>query len=137
MPTLIPYTQLLLTFLLIVIYVLIYKYQANKLKSIEIQITTVNRTVESQSKLINDFEKYKSLFDIDDFDKRLKLKLDIQKDELNQAFKKQLKESQVNTIKSVDETLKKSAVEWMAGWDELSQIALGILLKQFPEKKTK
>ena len=59
-------------------------YQANKFKDLE-------NTINSQQKLIQDFEKYKSLFDIDDFGKRLQLKLDNQKDELERHFNSQAK----------------------------------------------
>ena len=63
----------------IVFYLIVNKPQ---LKTIEL----LKKSLESQSKIIEDFQKWKEFFSPEDFEKRLLLKLDNQKMELNKAF---------------------------------------------------
>ena len=128
------YIQILVTGACTLAYVFTYRYQASKLKTIEQTIVTLTNLISGQSKIISDFEKYKSLFDIDDFEKRLKLKLDNQKDELEKSFKKQYLTLSDQILKLSLEIFRSENEKMMNGWEELSQIALNILIDQYPNK---
>ena len=85
------YIQIIVTAICTIAYILTFKYQTGKIGILEGTLKTLNDQVSSQSKIITDFEKYKSLFDIDDFEKRLKFKLDTQSEELSALYKKEIK----------------------------------------------
>lgn len=112
------------------IYFLTYRFQKRKIELLQ-------NSIDSQSKIIADFEKYKSLFDISDFEKRLELKLDNQKMELSKSF-------QVQNQKAIDDALKKyseyvlhSSQEALGGWEELINVANNVTLHKFPDKAQK
>lgn len=123
-----------ITLIIVVIHTVAYAltaiYQANKFKALE-------NTVNSQQKLIQDFEKYKSLFDIDDFEKRLNLKLDNQKLELTRSFVKQAEELANNIATNAAERMLEGNKDLLAAYNELSPIILVPILKKFPNESDK
>ena len=98
---------------------------------------TLNDQVSSQSKIITDFEKYKSLFDIDDFEKRLKFKLDTQSEELSALYKKEIKNATIETSKVALNIFEKENEKMLKGYEELASISINITFKQFPNKSDK
>ena len=131
------YIQIIVTTACAVAYILTYRYQASKLDTMDRTVKNLTDLINGQSKIIADFEKYKSVFDIDDFEKRLALKLDNKEMEMNQHFRKQTKTIVDNTLKTAQEQLVKTTPDWMKSWEELSQIAISVTLKQFPTKDDK
>jgi hypothetical protein len=131
------YIQIFVTAACTLAYIFTYKYQASKLKTIEQTVITLTDLISGQSKIISDFEKYKSLFDIEDFEKRLKLKLDNQKDELEISFKKQSVIIADQSLKLALKTFQNENEKMLKGWEELTQIAINITLEQFPTKADK
>lgn len=113
-----------------VIYILTAIYQRKKISNLE-------NLINSQSSIITDFEKYKSLFDVDDFEKRLKIKLDTQQSELKRDFNKHLKQVMNKAIQEVGENFLSENKEMHIAWEELQSIVVGITLGEFPESKDK
>lgn len=98
---------------------------------------TLNDQVSSQSKIITDFEKYKSLFDIDDFEKRLNFKLKTQSEELTTFYKKEIENATIETSKVALKVFEKENEKIFKGYEELANIAINITFKQFPNKSDK
>ncbi len=90
-----------------------------------------------QSKIITDFEKYKSLFDIEDFEKRLILKLENQSMELNKQFNIRAKQIIEETLHATSKKLQETEGTIIKGWDEYSQIVISITLSMFPKIEDK
>jgi len=128
------YIQILVTAFCAIAYILTYKYQSSKLETMDKTVKSLTELINGQSKIIADFEKYKSIFDIEDFEKRLKLKLDNQRMEMDKQFNQKAKTISDKTLESVKKTFINETPSWMKGWEELSQIAISILLKEFPTK---
>jgi hypothetical protein len=131
------YIQIIVTAICTIAYVLTFKYQTGKIGILERTLKTVNDQVSSQSKIISDFEKYKSLFDIDDFEKRLKFKLDNQSEELSALYKKEIKNATIETSKVALKVFEKENEKIFKGYEELASIAINITFKQFPNKSDK
>jgi D-ribose pyranose/furanose isomerase RbsD len=131
------YIQLIVTALCTVAYFLTYRYQAKKIEILDKTLNSLQSQITSQSTIISDFEKYKKLFDIDDFEKRLKLKLDNQKDELNQVYKKEIDEASIKTARLAIEIFQKEHEKIINGYEELGNIALAVTLQKFPKKENK
>lgn len=131
------YIQIFVTAVCTVVYILTYRYQSAKLDTMDKTVKTLTNLINGQSKIISDFEKYKSVFDIDDFEKRLALKLDNKEMEMNKQFKDKTKTIVDNTLKKANEIYLRETPNMMKSWEELSQIAISITLKQFPEKTDK
>jgi hypothetical protein len=131
------YIQILVTAFCAIAYFMTYKYQSSKLETMDKTVKSLSEHINGQSKIITDFEKYKSIFDIEDFEKRLNLKLDNQKMEMDKQFNQKAKNISDKTLESVEKTLITETPSWMKGWQELSQIAISILLKEFPTKLDK
>lgn len=131
------YIQIIVTTACAVAYILTYRYQASKLDTMDRTVKNLTDLINGQSKIIADFEKYKSVFDIDDFEKRLALKLDNKEMEMNQQFRKQAQNIVDNTLNTAREHIVKEQPNWMKSWEELSQIAISVTLKQFPTKDDK
>ncbi|MFM8739499.1 MAG: hypothetical protein ACKOC0_04765, partial [Cytophagales bacterium] len=85
------YSQIIVTALCTVTYFLTYRYQASKIETMERTVKNLTDLINGQSRIISDFEKYKSVFDIGDFEKRLALKLDNKEMEMTQQFREQTK----------------------------------------------
>jgi calcineurin-like phosphoesterase family protein len=124
------YIQIGVTAICAVAYVWTFRYQSAKISSLETLIS-------NQSSIINDFEKYKSLFDIDDFEKRLSLKLENQHLELSKDFNSKIKGIVDQTIKVSTDQFIASNKEIIQGWEELCQIAMGVALDHYPQKEMK
>ena len=112
------------------IYFLTYRFQKTK-------IDLLQNSIDSQSKIIADFDKYKSLFDISDFEKRLQLKLDNQKMELSNSFLVQNRKSIDDALEKYSEYVTHSSIEALSGWEELVNLANSVTLSQFPDKSQK
>lgn len=124
------YIQIGVTAVCAIAYGWTFRYQSAKISSLE-------KLIESQSTLIGDFEKIKSWFNTDDFEKRLDIKLDTQKLELEQNFKKQSIQIVNETIPSASETFQDANKDILGGWNEFANIAIGVTLKNFPKKEDK
>ncbi|MDB5206534.1 MAG: hypothetical protein JWR72_1609 [Flavisolibacter sp.] len=118
------------TLLAAFIYFLTYRFQNRKIELLQ-------SSIDSQSKIITDFEKYKSLFDISDFEKRLELKLDNQKMELGKSFQIQNQKSIEAALEKYSEHVFRSSQEALGGWEELINIANSITLLKYPDKNKK
>jgi len=106
-------------------YVLTFIYQGNKIKLME-------TLLKSQSDFVNSYEKYKLLLN-----DTLDLRLQKQKNELEAAFRRQSKELTDLTLQSAINTFQRESEKMMKGWEELSQIAIGITLNAYPTKSDK
>jgi hypothetical protein len=137
MNDIILYIQIIVTAFCAVTYILTYRFQASKLNTMEKTVKTLAELINGQSKIISDFERYKSVFDIEDFEKRLALKLDNKEMEMNQQFRQQTKTIVDQTIQTTQDIFIKTSPEFMKSWEELSQIAISVTLKQFPTKADK
>lgn len=111
-------------------YVATYIYQHRKIKALE-------AVTKSQSTLITDFEKYKSFFSVEDFEKRLTMKLQNQKDELQSNFNKEFQQLQDNAIQAAVNVFQRETANAMAAWEELVQIAVAVTVKQYPNPEDK
>lgn len=112
------------------IYLLTYRFQKRKIELLQ-------NSIDSQSKIITDFEKYKSLFDISDFEKRLELKLDNQRMELSKSFQLQNRKSIDAALEKYSEHVLRSSQDALAGWEELINVANHVTLHKFPDKEQK
>jgi len=131
------YVQIGITALCTFAYFLIYHFQAKKISVLNTTLKSLQGQVTSQSTIISDFEKYKKLFDIEDFEKRLKLKLDNQKDELTLVYKKQVEEASKQTVRLAIDIFQKEQEHIIQGYEELGKIALTLILQKFPKKENK
>lgn len=131
------YIQILVTATCAIAYILTYRYQSSKLDTMDRTVKNLTDLINGQSKIIADFEKYKSVFDIEDFEKRLALKLDNKEMEMNKQFRQQTISIVDETLKTAQEKIIKETPSWMKSWEELSQIAISITLHQFPTKEDK
>lgn len=126
-----------LILILIMSNLLIYRIQNKRIASLENTSTKLRDLLDGQSKIISDFERYKSLFDIEDFEKRLKLKLDNQALDLQKKFDLKSKEIIDVTLKSVQEKIMETEGTLFKGWEELCQIAISVIMKEFPKIEDK
>lgn len=131
------YIEMALILVVIISNYIVYKIQLKKIESIEKTTSNLFDLLKSQSQIINDFEKYKSLFDIEDFEKRLNLKLENQNMELNKQFNFRTKQIIEELLKATSKRIQETEGTIIKGWDELSQIAIGTTLSKFPEKTDK
>lgn len=127
------YIQIIVTAICTIAYVLTFKYQSSKIKILERTFKTLNDQVSSQSKIITDFEKYKNIFDIDDFEKRMNLKLDILRDELKLSHKKEIEEIQIKLVKDAIDVFQKTHQDVISKNDELSIYAANIAIEKYPK----
>jgi hypothetical protein len=131
------YLQLGLLVVLIVGNYIIYKVQTKRIEALEKTSKKLNELISGQSKIISDFEKYKSLFDIEDFEKRLNLKLENQSMELNKQFNLRSRQIIEETLKVTSKKLQETEGTIIKGWEEFSQIVISISLNQFPKPEDK
>jgi hypothetical protein len=124
------YIQTGVTIVAVIVYYLVYRFQSRK-------IDLLQKSVDSQSRIISDFEKYKSLFDVDDFEKRLKLKLDNQRIELIRSFEAEAVKLANNVSQKAAENFLQQNDKMLAAWNELAQIPLSIIMKEYPKKEDK
>ncbi len=131
------YIQIIVTAICTIAYILTFKYQTGKIGILEKTLKTINDQVSSQSKIISDFEKYKSLFDIEDFEKRVNLKLENQKDEITRVYKKEMEMTAIETSKIAIQVFEKEHKKMFDGYQELASIAINITLSKYPNKSDK
>ena len=112
------------------VYYLTFKYQAKKIDILE-------KAIKTQSNLLEDFEKFKKLLDVDHYVKNRDLQLENQKILLTRVFETQAKTLAENIMKKTADGVIKEQVKWISAWNELSQIALSIAISQFPNKEDK
>lgn len=109
----------------VAIYGLTFIYQTTRLKTLE-------TILKSQADFVSNYEQYKKLLN-----DTLDLRLQKQKDELEASFRQQAVTIQAKTLESVRQTLLKETPKIMDAWHELSNIAIGVTLKDFPSKTDK
>lgn len=131
------YIQIFVTAICAVAYILTYRYQSAKLDTMDRTVKNLTDLINGQSRIIADFEKYKSVFDIEDFEKRLALKLDNKEMEMNLQFREHTKTIVNQTLNEAKVKLEKEQPDWMLGWEELCGYAMQGIIKQFPDKKDK
>ena len=112
------------------VYYLTFRYQAKKIDILE-------KAIKTQSTLLEDFEKFKKLLDVDHYVKNRDLQLENQKLQLTRFFEKEAKTLAEKVMRQTADGVIKEQVKWMPAWNELSQIALSIAIKQFPNKEDK
>ncbi len=115
-PEILALIQTIVTALAAIAYIFTYRFMAEKLKTMQQTVESLKNNIDSQSKIISDFEKYKALFDIDDFEKRLQLKMDNQKMELTNSFNLQAKKNLDVALQKFAEHVTESTQHAMGGW---------------------
>ena len=131
------YVQIFVTAVCAIAYILTFRYQSSKMKVLEQTLQNLHSQITSQSKIISDFEKYKSLFDIEDFEKRLKLKLEIQKDELSIEKKEEIVHYSKEMADIAVKAFQKENEKILNAFQELSQIPITIAMDKYPKKEDK
>lgn len=101
------------------------------------KLNTINDTLKAQSALISDFEKYKSLMNIDDFKKMLELQLEKQRLELDKDFNGQMAAFVQSIDKRILKALETTNWEAMEAFEEIAQVPLNIILKDYPTAEDK
>lgn len=131
------YIQIGITTLCTIAYYWTYKYQAEKLSALSNMIETMNNLIKGQSNIISDFEKYKSLFDIADFEKRLNLKLDNKEMEMNKMFQEQVEMIKKNVENAFKIAITEENKALRQKHHELSIIAIQAMISEYPTKADK
>lgn len=131
------YAQIFVTAVCAIAYVMTYRYQSNKLATMEKTVKNMTDLISGQSQIIADFDRYKSIFSIEDFEKRLALKLDNKEMEMNKHFENNVKGIYEETIKSAADVFQTENAKILNGWAELSEIAIGVTIKKYPKKEDK
>lgn len=109
----------------VAVYVLTFIYQGGK-------ITMLESVLKNQGDFVNSYEKYKQLLN-----DTLNLSLQKQKTELELTFQNQSKKIADETLKIAFKTFQQESENMMKGWQELSQIAISIIMHEFPKKEDK
>jgi len=118
------------TLIACVIYYLTFKFQARKIDVLEIAI-------KSQSTLISDFEKFKSLLDVEHYIKNRDLQLENQKIEMTRYFEKEAKAMGTRLAEGMNNTYMEINKDLLASVNELIQVPLSIIMTKFPDKSQK
>ena len=129
-PELSTYLYIGATLIAAFVYYMTFRYQAKKIDILE-------KAIKTQSTLLDDFDKFKKLLDVDHYVKNRDLQLENQKIELTRLFEKE----SLKIANGVRDIMAKSFVDvnakWLASFNELAQIPISIVMKQFPEKEHK
>lgn len=112
------------------VYYLTFKYQAKKIDILE-------KAIKTQSTLLDDFEKFKKLLDVDHFLKNRDLQLENQKIEMTRYFEKEAQAMGDRIVKSMNDTYVQVNKELLDMVQELAQFPLTMVIKQFPDKEKK
>ena len=112
------------------VYYLTFRYQAKKIDILE-------KTIKSQSSLLDDIEKFRKMLDVDEFKKNRELHLETQKLELTRYFEKEAKAMGDTIIKSMNDNFIEANADLLGMVQELVQFPIHAILKQFPDKNQK
>lgn len=118
------------TLIAAIIYFLTFRYQATK-------IDLLQKAINSQSSLISDFEKFKKLLDVDDYKKNRDLQLENQKIVLTRFFEVEAKKLALEIANTSGQHFLEINNKVLAAFNELAQIPLSIIMKQYPDKSKK
>ena len=129
-PELSTYLYIGTTLIAATIYYLTFRYQAKKIDILE-------KAIKTQSNLLEDFEKFKKLLDVDHYIKNRDLQLENQKLQLTRFFEQEARTLAEKVMRQTADGVIKEQIKWMPAWNELSQIALSIAIGQFPNKEDK
>lgn len=129
--------QTIVTAAATIAYILTYRYMSEKAKTMEQTVYSMKSLVDTQSQIIKDFRNYKDMYDPEDFAKTLKFKLDKQKTELTDYFLKQTKSLTDDVINELNKSYVKTNAKMLASFNELAQIPISIIMKEYPRKEHK
>jgi hypothetical protein len=129
-PELSTYLYIGTTLIAATIYFLTFRYQAKKIDILE-------KAIKTQSTLLDDFEKFKKLLDVDHYVKNRDLQLENQKIQLTRFFEAEAKKMGESIIENMGKTYIETNKDLLAMVQELVQIPISIVMKEFPDKMQK
>ena len=112
------------------VYYLTFRYQAKKIDILE-------KAIKTQSTLLDDFDKFKKLLDVDHYVKNRDLQLENQKLEMTRYFEKEASKIGDSVAKSLNETYMETNKDLLGMVSELVQFPIDMVMKMYPEKSQK
>jgi hypothetical protein len=112
------------------IYYLTYRYQAKKIDILE-------KAIKTQSTLLDDFDKFKKLLDVDHYVKNRDLQLENQKIQLTRFFENEAKKMGERIVENMSTRYVETNAELLNAFNELAQVPLSIIMQQFPKAPDK
>jgi uncharacterized membrane-anchored protein YhcB (DUF1043 family) len=113
------------TLLASAIYYLTFRYQAKKIDILE-------KAIKTQSTLLDDFDKFKKLLDVDHYLKNRDLQLENQKIQLTRFFETEAKKMGEKIVENMSNKYVETNHELLSAFNELAQVPLSIIMKQYP-----
>jgi hypothetical protein len=113
------------TLIAAVIYYLTFRYQAKKIDILE-------KTIKSQSSLLDDIEKFRKMLDVDEFKKNRELHLETQKLEMTRYFEKEATAMGQRITKAMTDNFMEANKDLLGMVEELIQFPIHATLQQFP-----
>ena len=113
-----------------VVYYLTFRYQAKKINILE-------KAIKTQSTLLDDFDKFKKLLDVDHYVKNRDLQLENQKLGMTRTFEKEVEKLAKNITEGMNKTYIEANADLLGMVQELVQFPIHATLKQFPDKSQK